>query len=91
MSMYHSELFHHVENFKKKGSWWWKKTKYFNWSQNPGRGDRMAEGLVTSWRLGDQFYISYHEKLLNSNNPKFLRLLWDIVVFRLVEYLLNMI
>ena len=36
-----------------------------------------------------------NEKLLNSNNngskPKFLRLLWDIVVFRLVVYLLNMI
>ena len=35
------------------------------------------------------------KKLLNSNNdrskPKFLRLLWDIVVFRLVAYLLNMI
>ena len=34
-------------------------------------------------------------KLLKSNNdrsnPKFLRLLWDIVVFRLVVYLLNMI
>ena len=36
-----------------------------------------------------------NEKLLNSNNnsstPEFLRLLWDIVVFRLVAYLLNMI
>ena len=34
-------------------------------------------------------------KILKSNNnrsnPKFLRLLWDIVVFRLVVYLLNMI
>ena len=34
-------------------------------------------------------------KLLNSNNdrskPKFLRLLLDIVVFRLVVYLLNMV
>ncbi len=36
-----------------------------------------------------------NEKLLNSNyvrgKPKFLRLPWDIVVFRLVVYLLNMI
>ena len=36
-----------------------------------------------------------NEKLLNSNNhrskPKLLRLLWDIVVLRLVAYLLNMI
>ena len=38
---------------------------------------------------------SESEKILNSNNnwgkPKFLRLLWDIVAFRLVVYLLNMI
>ena len=36
-----------------------------------------------------------NEKLLNSNNirskPKFIRLLWDIVVFGMVVYLLNMI
>ena len=36
-----------------------------------------------------------NEKLLNSNykrsKPKFFRLPWDIVVFRLVAYLLNMI
>ena len=36
-----------------------------------------------------------NEKLLNSNNirskPKFLRLFWVIVVFRMVVYLLNMI
>ena len=36
-----------------------------------------------------------NEDLLNSNNnrskPKFLRLQWDIVVFRLVVYMLNMI
>ena len=36
-----------------------------------------------------------NEKILNSNNnrskPKLLRLLWDIVVFRLVAYLLNII
>ena len=35
------------------------------------------------------------ERLLNSKNnrstPEFLRLLWDIVVYRLVAYLLNMI
>jgi len=40
-------------------------------------------------------YIYWNKKLLNSNNirstPEFFRLLWDIVVFRLVAYLLNMI
>ena len=39
----------------------------------------------------DPVKITVNEKLLHSNNdrskPKFLRLLWDIVVFRLVAYL----
>ena len=55
MLMYHSELFHHVENLKKKVLGGNKSQKFFDWSQNAGRGDRMAGGLVTSLRLGDQF------------------------------------
>ena len=43
----------------------------------------------------EDFKKSGNEKILNSNNnwgkPKFLRLLWDIVVSRLVVHLLNMI
>ena len=53
MLMYHSELFHHVENFLKKVLGGNKSQIFFNWSQNAGRGDIMAGGLVTSLRLGD--------------------------------------
>ena len=53
--MYHSELFHHVENFLKKVLGGNKSQILFYWSQNAGRGDRMGVGLVTSLRLGDQF------------------------------------
>ena len=56
MLMYHSELFHHVENFIKKKVLGGNKSQiFFYWSQKAGRGDRMAGGLMTSWRLGDQF------------------------------------
>ena len=55
MLMYYSELFHHVENFLKKVLGGNKSQIFFYWSQNAGRGDRMAEGFVTSQRLGDQF------------------------------------
>ena len=56
MLMYHSELFHHVENiFKKKVLGGNKSQIFFYWSRNAGLGDRMVGGLVTSLRLGDQF------------------------------------
>ena len=53
--MFHSELFHHVENLKKKVPGGNKSQIFLYWSQNAGRGDRMAVGLVTARRLGDQF------------------------------------
>ena len=54
--MYHSELFHHVENFLKKKVLGGKKSQiFFYQGQNVGRGDRMTGGLVTSRRLEDQF------------------------------------
>ena len=45
MLMYHSELFHHVENLKKKVLGGNKSQIFFFWSQNAGRGDRMAGKL----------------------------------------------
>ena len=53
--------------------------------------------LVTWYGLIDYIinYIYKNKKLLNSINymgkPKFFRLLWDIIVFRLLAYLLNFI
>ena len=55
-------------------------------------------GVLVTW-YGRIYYIINiyikNEKLSNSNynrrKPKFLRLLWDIIIFRLVAYLLNMI
>ena len=52
MLMYHSELFHHVENFLKKGLGENKSQIFFIGANSR---DRMAGGLVTSLRLGDQF------------------------------------
>ena len=65
----------------------------------------LVGGLVTWYRRINNYTYNYvlclsiksfkNEKSLNSNNnrskSKLLRLLWDIVVFRLVAYLLNMI
>ena len=55
-------------------------------------------GVLVTW-YGRIYYIINiyikNEKLSNSNynrrKPKFLRLLWDIIIFRLVAYLLNVI
>ena len=62
MLIYHSELFHHVENFFKKVLGGNKSQIFFLlWSQNAGRGDRMVGGLGTSLRLGDQFCGAWRE------------------------------
>ena len=51
--------------------------------------------VIRTYQLYYQLYLLKMKKILNSNNNrskrKFLRLLWNIVVFRFVAYLLNMI
>ena len=57
--------------------------------QTQARDNNIARHWLECWLHGPDV------KLLNSNNnrstPEFLRLFWDIVVFRLVAYLLYMI
>ena len=51
--------------------------------------------LIRTYLLYYQITSIKHEQLLNANDnrskPKFLRFLWNIFVFRLVAYLLNII
>ena len=53
--------------------------------------------IIVTWYGRINYIINYllQHKLLkpkhNRSNPKFFKLLWNIVIFRLVAYLLNMI
>ena len=51
-----------------------------NYEENPGTENPESKSI-----------ISIKNQKSKYNKPKLLRLLWDIIVFRLVVYLLNMI
>ena len=92
-------------NLPKTGFNWkksWKIEYNFKWNQPYlSRGSNSSNSASELWSHNTDVIIILsiisikNEKLLNSNynrsKPKLLRLLCDIVVFRLVAYLLNMI